>query len=239
MSSFLAQLFAPSNNQTSTSTTKTTNVSDIDIQILRTDIYKCISSASDWLSSNAGDGLSYRPIFEIVTHYFPLTTINLPGSVSEEVPPIVGAICNMILEYGKKEGMAGAMAMESWVNKLIKVIEGPRGKEVGEAIALGVNQKCDASLVTKEFAPKVQMIKNLKKSGFLPFFLGIRWMLMRIVNSFAQGLRREKYGHCESCGSVGFSFDVLDESLTTLFFFGFHLVYLYSCFVVPSSACNS
>jgi len=76
----------------------------------------------------------------------------------------------MILEMSKWDGMAGAMTMRTWVDVLSDAharIEraGPgsaRKEQVGRGMTKGINQLTDVSLMTREFAPRIQIISLLK-----------------------------------------------------------------------------
>jgi len=80
---------------------------------------------------------------------------------------IVSGITNMIFEFSKSEGMAAAMALRTWVDGLSdaykKLPDGDQKKMVGEGIVRGINQMSDPHLVTRDFAPRVQMLGTLKK----------------------------------------------------------------------------
>lgn len=85
----------------------------------------------------------------------------------------------MILEMSKWDGMAGAMAMRTWVDALGdahgKISGAPspgvgsgtgkgasRKDQVGRGITRGINQLTDVTLMTREFAARIQIISLLK-----------------------------------------------------------------------------
>lgn len=85
----------------------------------------------------------------------------------------------MIFELSKWEGMSAVMAMKTWVEALKSSFENVKksGKEerersMGEGIVYGVNHLTDPTLITKEFAPRVQIFSSLKhgQSFFLFVF---------------------------------------------------------------------
>ncbi|KAF8415849.1 hypothetical protein L210DRAFT_3430478, partial [Boletus edulis BED1] len=114
----------------------------------------------------AGDALSYQPILALIHTHFPdlAPAIDVLGNVEAEVALIVAGITNMILEMSKWDGMAGAMSMRTWVDALgdathASSAPGSKRKEqVGRGMTRGINQLTDVSLMTREFAPRIQIL---------------------------------------------------------------------------------
>ncbi|EGN91812.1 hypothetical protein SERLA73DRAFT_66808 [Serpula lacrymans var. lacrymans S7.3] len=146
---------------------------------LRTDIYSAMDQTKAWLGGEggggqAGDGVSYGSIVSTIQKHFPDITVGLDsvGQAEGEVAIVVGGVTNMILEMSKWDGMAGGMAMRTWVDTLSDAhgrISADRGgvkisrKElVGRGITRGVNQLTDVTLMTREFAARIQIISLLK-----------------------------------------------------------------------------
>ncbi|KAF8554817.1 hypothetical protein OG21DRAFT_1508455 [Imleria badia] len=91
------------------------------------------------------------------------------GNVESEVALVVAGITNMVLEMSKWDGMAGAMTMRTWVDALTgaharidRAVGPPRKELVGRGITRGINQLSDVSLMTREFAARIQIISLLK-----------------------------------------------------------------------------
>lgn len=144
---------------------------------LREDMYKAINAAQPWLASTMpGDGISFRPILDHIIPHFPKTTIQF---AAEEIPIIVGAITNMVLELSKLDGMQGVIAMRTWTDALgasLKVWNAKGADEhrrdvIREGVMKGINVLTDHMLLTREFAARLQMIGYLKggKSLRTPF----------------------------------------------------------------------
>lgn len=148
---------------------------------LRADIYSAVDQAKPWLvggtvGRQAGDGVAYQPILARIQEHFPDTKVGLDAArnVEHEVAVIVAGITNMILEMSKWDGMAGAMAMRTWVEALgdahgkisgsapTGAKGGPRKDQVGRGITRGINQLTDVTLMTREFAARIQIISLLK-----------------------------------------------------------------------------
>jgi hypothetical protein len=149
---------------------------------LRSDIYAALDQVKPWLVGatprHAGDGVSYQPILTTIHKHFPDLTIGIEsvGNVEAEVALVVAGITNMVLEMSKWDGMAGAMSMRTWVDALsdaharIDRHPGPGGapggptrrEQVGRGITKGINQLTDVSLMTREFAARIQIISLLK-----------------------------------------------------------------------------
>ncbi|KZT35711.1 hypothetical protein SISSUDRAFT_1064252 [Sistotremastrum suecicum HHB10207 ss-3] len=166
---------------------------------LRNDIYSLIDLSKPWLSSStlpstssssgfqgAGDGVSYSLLLPLIVKHFPGTSLTVP---SMEVEVIVGGITNCVFELGKWDGMAGVMAMRTWVEALkdsfdvcksnAKKLDSGRKEEaeeriraIGEGIVYGVNHLTDPTLVTKEFAPRVQIYSLLKQVATIVYGKG-------------------------------------------------------------------
>ena len=147
---------------------------------LRADIYTALDHVKPWLIGasprQAGDALSYQPILALIHKHFPELTLGIEaiGNVEAEVALVVAGVTNMVLEMSKWDGMAGAMTMRTWVDVLSDAhMRIPRGapsarrrEQVGRGITRGINQLTDVSLMTKEFAARIQII-SLLKSGKL------------------------------------------------------------------------
>ncbi|KAF9222303.1 hypothetical protein BS17DRAFT_783496 [Gyrodon lividus] len=148
---------------------------------LRTDIYSALDQAKPWLigggpgagGRQAGDGVSFQPILATIHKHFPDMNLGMEsvGNVEGEVAVIVAGITNMALEMSKWDGMAGGLTMRTWVNMLgeahVKISGAPdargnRKDQVGRGITRGINQLTDVSLMTKEFAARIQIISLLK-----------------------------------------------------------------------------
>ncbi|KAG9312260.1 hypothetical protein JVU11DRAFT_7563 [Chiua virens] len=133
--------------------------------------------------AQAGDGVSYQPILALIHHHFPDLDLALDaiGNIDAEVALLVAGITNMVLEMSKWDGMAGAMTLRTWVDALCdahaRIIDsnaergtGRRKELVGQGITRGINQLSDVSLMTREFAPRIQII-SLLKSGESAYLL--------------------------------------------------------------------
>ncbi|KAL0955526.1 hypothetical protein HGRIS_001764 [Hohenbuehelia grisea] len=141
---------------------------------LRGDIYNTIDQARSWLAGGAGslgqagDGVAYKTILATVQKHFPDTKLGLElvGSAENEAAVIVGGVTNMILEMSKWEGMAGGMAARTWADGLVeahaRIGDAKRKDQIARGIAKGVNQNTDVTLLTQEFAAKIQIISCLK-----------------------------------------------------------------------------
>lgn len=147
---------------------------------LRADIYSAVDQAKPWLiggtvGRQAGDGVAYQPIIARIHEHFPDLKVGLDAArnIEHEVAVIVAGITNMILEMSKWEGMAGAMAMRTWVDalgdahsKISNASTGAKGgsrkDQVGRGITRGINQLTDVTLMTREFAARIQIISLLK-----------------------------------------------------------------------------
>jgi hypothetical protein len=108
-------------------------------------------------------------------------------NAEHEVAVIVAGITNMILEMSKWDGMAGAMAMRTWVDTLSDAYGkistastgakgGSRREQVGRGITRGINQLTDVTLMTRDFAARIQIISLLKggEENFLYSFELVR-----------------------------------------------------------------
>lgn len=141
---------------------------------LRSDVYSAIDGVKAWLSGahgrgQAGDGVSYQSLLSLIQKHFPKTQLGFDaiGQTESEVAVIVGGVTNMVMEVSKWEGMAGAMAMNTWVEA---VVEGHRRVDAGQAkkdaiargITRGLNYNTDMTLLTQEFTAKIQIISSLK-----------------------------------------------------------------------------
>ncbi|KIJ63490.1 hypothetical protein HYDPIDRAFT_133890 [Hydnomerulius pinastri MD-312] len=144
---------------------------------LRSDIYSAVDQAKPWLiggGRQAGDGVSFQPILATIHKHFPDMKLGLEsvGNTEGEAAVIVAGITNMVLEMSKWDGMAGGMTMRTWVDALSEAhgrIGGApdargntRKDQVGRGITRGINQLTDVSLMTREFAARIQIISLLK-----------------------------------------------------------------------------
>ncbi|KAF8829652.1 hypothetical protein F5879DRAFT_880171 [Lentinula edodes] len=138
---------------------------------LRSDIYTTIDQYKAWLAGTrgqAGDGVSYAPMLHTIQKHFPNVAIGLEalGQIEAEVGVIVGGITNMVLEMSKWEALGGGMAMRTWVDTIVNVYamipHGSKKEIIARGIVRGINQHTDYSLMTKEFAARIQIISCLK-----------------------------------------------------------------------------
>ncbi|KAJ3521056.1 hypothetical protein NMY22_g12474 [Coprinellus aureogranulatus] len=149
---------------------------------LRSDTYSAIDGTKAWLTGGqgrgqAGDGVSYQSLLTLIQKHFPNTQLGLDGvgQLENEVAVIVGGVTNMVLELSKWEGMAGAMAMSTWVDTLVEGHKGvdaakSRKDAIANGIMKGLNYNTDIGLMTKEFTPRIQIISNLKTGKASAFF---------------------------------------------------------------------
>src|ERR1700722_3364559 len=147
---------------------------------LRSDIYSSIDQAKAGIvggagSGQAGDGVWFGPIVPTIQKHFPETKIGLESiaQAEGETAVIVGAITNMILTMSKWEGMASGMAMRTWVDVLASAhaaeVVQERKDMIARGITRGINQNTDVTLMTREFATRIQII-SLLKTGMWSFF---------------------------------------------------------------------
>ncbi|KII95440.1 hypothetical protein PLICRDRAFT_97621 [Plicaturopsis crispa FD-325 SS-3] len=141
---------------------------------LRADIYTAIEQTKNWViggigGGQAGDGVSFRSILPTLQKHFPETKIGMDtvGQADGEIAVVVGAVTNMILEMSKWEGNAGAMTMRTWLDALVEAhsrASGPekRKRMVAQGITGGVDHRVDLSLLTREFAARIQILSLLK-----------------------------------------------------------------------------
>jgi hypothetical protein len=152
---------------------------------LRADIYKAMDQAKAWMiggmgSGQAGDGVSFGPILSTIQKHFPETKVGLEsvGQVDGETAMVVAGITNMILTMSQFDGMAGGMTMRTWVDtvcnahaKAKDAVPGRKGL-IANGITRGINQNTDVTLMTREFAARIQIISLLKSGAcFLFSFL--------------------------------------------------------------------
>jgi hypothetical protein len=147
---------------------------------LRADIYSAMDQAKAWLvggqgAGQAGDGVSFGPILTTIKKHFPDTNVGLDsvGQAENEVAIIVGSVTNMILEMSRWDAMAGGMVMGGWIEAMrvahTKVPLSPPGRKeaIAKGIMKGVNERTDVSLMSKEFAARVQIISQMKTRKFI------------------------------------------------------------------------
>jgi hypothetical protein len=157
----------------------TTEASKAMSPTLRADIYTAIDQTKLWIIGGVGgDGVSFGSIVSTIQKHFPETTMGLESmaQVESETAIVVGGITNMILEMSKWDGMAGGMAMRTWVEALseaytrvAKTAPGGRKDQIANGITRGVNQNTDVTLMTREFAARIQIISTLKTGMWLLF----------------------------------------------------------------------
>lgn len=149
---------------------------------LRADIYSAMDQVKSWLmggvgGGQAGDGVSFGPILSTIQKHFPDTKIGLDsvGQAEGEAAIVVGGVTNMIMEMSKWDGMASGMAMRTWVEALAEAYgripsKSTSGRKdmVARGITRGVNQSTDISLMTREFAARIQIISLLKTGECAP-----------------------------------------------------------------------
>ncbi|KAK7030957.1 hypothetical protein VNI00_013904 [Paramarasmius palmivorus] len=140
---------------------------------LRGDMYSAVDKTKAWIvggtvAGQAGDGSSYKQILAIIQKHFPETKIGFEfvGMVENEVAVVVGGVTNMVLELSKWEGMAGAIAMRTWIDALVNAYsttsEGSRKEMMARGITRGINHNSDLSLMSKDFTARIQIISILK-----------------------------------------------------------------------------
>ncbi|KAL0061432.1 hypothetical protein AAF712_011726 [Marasmius tenuissimus] len=140
---------------------------------LRSDMYTAIDQAKTWIvggpiTGQPGDGVAYKNILSTVRKHFPRTELgyDLVGQTESEVAVVVGGVTDMVLEMSKWEPIAGSMAMRTWVDTLVNayttVPPSPRKEMMARGIMKGINQNSDLSLMTREFAARIQIISILK-----------------------------------------------------------------------------
>lgn len=171
---------------------------------LRPDIYNLIDKTQAWIvggqtgKGQAGDGVSYNALLTPIKKHLPEQTKPLGvlesfGQLDSEIGVIVGGITNLILELSKWEGMSSGMAMRTWVDTLVdsyfRASSEARKELIAKGILRGLNQYTDATLLTKDFTTRIQIITCLKTGEFLcptfrPFF-GLRFP--RLVSSRIYG----------------------------------------------------
>ena len=140
---------------------------------LRSDMYTAIDQTKSWIvggtiTGQPGDGVAYKNILSTVRKHFPRTELgyDLVGQTESEVAVIVGGVTDMVLEMSKWEPIAGSMAMRTWVDTLVNAYNtfppSPRKEMIARGVMKGINQNSDLTLMTKEFAPRIQIISILK-----------------------------------------------------------------------------
>ncbi|KAF9525004.1 hypothetical protein CPB83DRAFT_860391 [Crepidotus variabilis] len=141
---------------------------------LRPDIYSLVDQTKIWLLSDStagqpGDGVTYGPLLTVIQKHIP--SVKKPGleafgQVEGEVAVIVGGITSMILELSRWEGLSSGMAMRTWVDGLVdahsKATTATRKDAIAKGITHGLNRFTDASLLTKDFTTRIQVISCLK-----------------------------------------------------------------------------
>jgi len=168
--------------QISAGATKSANTKKVLSPALRPDIYTLVDQTKSWMighggSSNAGqpgDGLSYKSLFSTIQKHFPNTPqkpgMELHSQAEGEIAIVVGGVTNMILELSKWEGMAAGMAMRTWVDGLVEAHSKASQKTtIAQGVSRGLGQFTDASLLTKDFTTRIQIISCLKTGEHLRF----------------------------------------------------------------------
>ncbi|KAF8805240.1 hypothetical protein BYT27DRAFT_7192968 [Phlegmacium glaucopus] len=141
---------------------------------LRPDIYGLIDKTQGWIAGGqgggqAGDGVSYSALLAPIQKHLPETKklgLESFGQPDSEIAVIVGGITNLILELSRWEGMSAGMAMRTWVDSLVegyfKASSESRKDLIAKGILRGLNQHTDATLLTKDFTTRIQIITCLK-----------------------------------------------------------------------------
>jgi len=141
---------------------------------LRPDIYSLIDKTQGWITGGqgggqAGDGVSYNALLTSIQKHLPETKklgLEAFGQPDSEIAVVVGGITNLILELSKWEGLSAGMAMRTWVDSLVEGYfksESRKKKElVAKGILRGLNQYTDATLLTRDFNARIQIITCLK-----------------------------------------------------------------------------
>lgn len=142
---------------------------------LRPDIYSLVDQTKAWLLSDStaaaqpGDGVTYKPLLTTIQKHFPNVKqpgIESFGQAEGEIAVVVGGVTSMILELSKWEGMSSGMAMRTWIDALVdahaKATTPNRKEAIAKGITFGLNQHTDASLLTKDFTTRIQVISCLK-----------------------------------------------------------------------------
>jgi hypothetical protein len=119
--------------------------------------------------------MSYHTLLVAVQKHFPETKLGLElrGNVEGEVAAIVGGITNMVLEFSQLDGMAGGMAMRTWLDTAVDAFkkvpkagdDGRRQEAVARGIVRGVNHNVDTTLMSREFVTRIQLISSLKSGA--------------------------------------------------------------------------
>jgi len=145
---------------------------------LRSDIYVAIDQVKPWLigdpgPATAGDGVSYSGLMNIIQKHFPDAKMgsDLVGNAEGEAAAVVRGITNMILEMSRWDGMISGVAMKTWIDALGEAYvraaaanQGSRPEMIRRGISKGV-EMTDATLITKEFAVRLQLISLLKNAN--------------------------------------------------------------------------
>jgi len=145
---------------------------------LRPDIYSLIDKTQGWIvgssqsggGGQAGDGVSYTALLTPIQKHLPDKTKPLGlesfGQVDSEIGVVVGGVTNLILELSRWEGMSSGMAMRTWVDTLVdgyfRACSESRKELIAKGILRGLNQYTDATLLTKDFTTRIQIITCLK-----------------------------------------------------------------------------
>ena len=174
-------MFRSFSDQISAGATKSAATKKVLSPALRPDIYTLVDQTKSWmigLGSNAGqpgDGVSYKSLFSIIQKHFPNT--QRPGmelcttQAEGEIAVVVGGVTNMILELSKWEGMAAGMAMRTWVDGLVEAhSKASRKTTIAQGVSRGLGQCTDASLLTKDFTTRIQIISCLKTGEHFVFW---------------------------------------------------------------------
>lgn len=140
--------------------------------MLRPDIYTLVDQTKLWIAgcgtnaSQPGDGVSYGSLLSIIQKHFPDTKrpgIELFAQAEGEIAVIIGGVTNMILELSKWEGMAAGIVMRTWVDALVEAHSKSSQKTtVAQGVSRGISQFTDASLLTKDFTTRIQIVSSLK-----------------------------------------------------------------------------
>lgn len=134
---------------------------------LRTDIYTLLDQTKVWLAgSQPGDSASYGPLLSIIQKHFKDTKgpgLDLFNQAEGEIAVVVGGVTNMILELSKWEGLSAGMVMRTWVDGLVEAhLKSSNKSSVAKGVTRGFSQFTDVSLLTNDFATRIQIISCIK-----------------------------------------------------------------------------
>jgi len=151
------------------------NAAQAMVPSLRTDLYTLMDQVKPWLVGDmgrgkAGDGVNYSWAMNVIQKYFPDAKMGLGdmGNTEGETLVVVRGVINMILELSKWDGMMGGMVLRTWVTALGDVCTraaAANPENRADLLRKGISravEMADISLMTKEFAVRIQIISLLK-----------------------------------------------------------------------------